>query len=146
MGSFWVLSGASWEPFWWSWGLLGSSRWLPSFFQNDSGALFGFSLASSLSFFLIPLPLIASKWFWIFFWDLYVIIFVLLGRILSPKTDLPSFDDLVLSYSSPLFSLFSSLYGSTGERVHGSTSSRVDGSTGHEIGLGGRFGGAAPVR
>ena len=36
--------------------------------------------------------------------------------------------------------------GSTGERVHGSTSPRVNGSTGHGIGLGGRFGGAAPVR
>ena len=36
--------------------------------------------------------------------------------------------------------------GSAGERIRGSTNPRGNGSTGPGIGLGGRFGGAAPVR
>ena len=40
MASFFCLLGASWRLFGCSWGgVLGNSRWLPSYFNNHSGAL-----------------------------------------------------------------------------------------------------------
>ena len=39
LASFLVVLGASWRLFGCSWGVLGTSRWLPSYFNNHSGAL-----------------------------------------------------------------------------------------------------------
>ena len=90
MGSFWVLLRASWEPFGWSWGLLGSSRWLPNYFKNDSGALLGFFLSSSLSFFSLLHPLPAWKWFLFLFWGFFFSSWSVARSILSSRDDRPT--------------------------------------------------------
>ena len=91
MGSFCVLLKASWEPFGWSWGLLGSSRSLPHYFKNDSGALLGFFLSSSLYSFSLLHPLPAWKWFLFLFWGLFFFSSWSVARsILSSRDDRPT--------------------------------------------------------
>ena len=60
LGAFWLVLGAPWEL-----------QVAPENFENDSGALLGFFLLSSLSFFSLLHPLTASKWFFIFFSGLF---------------------------------------------------------------------------
>ena len=76
MGAFWLVLGAPWEL-----------QVAPENFKNDYGALLGFFLLSSLSFFSLLHPLTASKWFFIFFSGLFFSSWSFSRLILSSQDD-----------------------------------------------------------
>ena len=88
LGAFWLVLGAPWEL-----------QVAPENFENDSGALLGFFLLSSLSFFSLLHPLTASKWFFIFFSGLFFSSWSFSRLILSSQDGPLSVKNLDFSWS-----------------------------------------------
>ncbi len=89
LGALWLVLGAPWEL-----------QVTPKNFESDSGALLNFFLSSSLSFFSLLHPPAASKWFFIFFWDLFFSSWSFSRSIFSSQDDPPTFKNIDFSWTS----------------------------------------------